>query len=195
MLLYFFSLPQKMNDPRKEWFNKDRTCMVCGASFKEINNLGRLQCREHWGNLKGNYFVCCGTYAGEKCKTKQQYYLENGPGDGIKKGCIRADHIESVSREHWGALDDNVYTCCGQKNGCFGCLNPMIDQIPKFHSQIDESTQVKASNIGILNIDERSLVTSVDYHGNIIKEYKRYDFKAKQKAFSEVLKIKTTIKK
>jgi len=184
---------ERFTDPKREWFNKDRTCMVCGTIFKEINNLGRLQCREHWGNLKGNFFTCCGTYAGEVCKTKHQYYIENGPSSGMKRGCIRADHIEAVSREHWGTLYDNVYTCCDQKNGCFGCLNPQMDKIPKVHSQIDESTQVSADKIDILKIDQAALMTDIDYDGNIIRVYKRYDFRQKQKKFDSIQNLKIKI--
>ena len=74
-----------------EKYRQLRVCLLCGLSFKEIENIGRLRCRIHPGiQLRDNmssreFYSCCGLYPDDCISGKvTQPYMG---------GCVTIDHM------------------------------------------------------------------------------------------------------
>jgi hypothetical protein len=82
-----------MTSQQHESLNVDRVCFVCGITYKERENIGKWDCREHPGTIRNNRFTCCGLYTFSDTCVEDYYKTYK---DHEKRGCIRSDHRETM---------------------------------------------------------------------------------------------------
>lgn len=83
------AIVQQKNKKTEFWIG-DRVCFKCKASYKNMNDLGQLQCREHCGELNGKEWTCC-LYPTTAVTPLQFYSTPTVLSE--KLGCIRSDHV------------------------------------------------------------------------------------------------------
>lgn len=81
-------LGEKWQKAVRSWTRRVLTCESCGQQFRQINNIGRWRCSQHWWPgfppKKGEKWRCCGK-------------VEVGTPSWKSEGCVPADHtLEEV---------------------------------------------------------------------------------------------------
>jgi hypothetical protein len=71
----------------------EKKCVVCKATFTEIENTGRWQCRQHFGTIENNRFTCCNMIT--IYPNKELFYDKTS--DLNRKGCVRCDHRTTLA--------------------------------------------------------------------------------------------------
>lgn len=110
------------------FFNAVQTCAVCDAEFTNAQSLGRWQCTEHPGALRGGRFTCCGLRVLET--TRDDFYAR--AADASYRGCIRADHCsrDAGGRYRSHAESNTVIAVRKTTAATIGCLSDALAPIP-----------------------------------------------------------------
>lgn len=95
-----FFLENEEGEILNEYLEKSRLCQFCGKRFKEIDNLGKLQCRAHFGvpsmyrNEQGRVceiMTCCGIQVLDRAILSTGEILDEN-ARVLGQGCIPMDH-------------------------------------------------------------------------------------------------------
>ena len=79
-----------MDYPTIDWdfVEKDIQCATCKETFREINNIGRWNCRMHPGEVEDGAFSCCGL----KTIYESRLLFMRSVVQPELRGCVRCDH-------------------------------------------------------------------------------------------------------
>jgi hypothetical protein len=83
----------------RAFYHAPRRCHRCNTTYTNHEALGRWQCREHWGIVRGRRFTCCGALAADDAHGR---HYTRGCMAAAQRGCVRADHIEAAEDGYGG---------------------------------------------------------------------------------------------